>query len=132
MGLYKQYMGYYRGGFLFWLAASCIQSRSRVDGWIQTGDLMEGFRAGYWRRSVGSPKKCGVGVAFIFQTPLHLPPLFSVFHSSLCRPSLVPRTVPNYFFVPHPSGVLYWLLPFHGHCSMLPPKHQFGMFLMLL
>lgn len=52
--------------------------------------------------------------------------------SSLCRPSLVPRTVPNYFFVPCPSGVLYWLLPFHSHCSMLPPKHQSGMCLMLL
>lgn len=50
---------------------------------------------------------------------LSLPPLFSPPHSA-------------YFFVPRPSGVLYWLLPFHSHCSMLPPKHQFGMCLMLL
>lgn len=51
--------GYYRGewGPLLWLATSCIQDGSGVDGWTQTADLTEGFGAGCWRRFVGSLKE---------------------------------------------------------------------------
>lgn len=73
---------------------SCSHCRSKVDGWIQTGELMEGFRTGYWGSSVGSLKRCGVGVGLLsFFKPLstcHLSSLSPVLclPPSFCSPAL--------------------------------------------
>lgn len=44
-------------GFLPWGIGCANVAGYFTDGWTQTGDIVEGFRAGYWGRSVGSQKE---------------------------------------------------------------------------
>lgn len=120
---------------LLWLATSYIQDGSGVDGWSRTGDLMEGFGAGCWRRSVGSLKEVvleggGAGALrerereakrpVINQTPstCHLSSLPPVLSLSILPPVFYPAPpsllLSNHFFCSKSkcSIVLYYMPPF--------------------